>query len=68
MPVPSFIALEGRKLFLKAMVSQQIGFFFFPSEGLEGKLSAASSVEHLLFLPIAMATEPLAGLALQGAR
>lgn len=37
MPVPSFIALEGRKLFLKAMVSQQIGFFFLPLGGAGGK-------------------------------
>lgn len=68
MPVPSFTALKGRKIFPKSRVSQRIGFFFFPLERPEGRLGAASShVEHLLFLPVAVATELLAGLAPKGA-
>lgn len=67
MPVPSFIALEGRKIFLKAMISQWTGF----SSSQRGRRRGwvqPSHVEHLLFLPVAMATEPLAGLALRGAQ
>lgn len=67
MPVPSFIALEGRKIFLKAMISQWTGF----SSSQRGRRRGwvqPSHVEHLLFLPVAMVTEPLAGLALRGAQ
>lgn len=68
MPVPSFIAPEGRKIFLKAMISQWIGF----SSSQRGRRRGwvqPSHVEHLLFfLPVAMATESLAGLALRGAQ
>lgn len=67
MPIPSFIALEGRKIFLKAMISQWIGF----SSSQRGRRRGGvqpSHVEHLLFLPVAMVTEPLVGLALRGAQ
>lgn len=68
MPIPSFIALEGRKIFLKATVSQWIGFFSSPRRVWRRGWVQPSHVEHLLFLLVAMVTEPLAGLAPRGAQ
>lgn len=67
MLVPSFIALEGRKIFLKAMISQWSGFSS-PRRGWRRGWEQPSHVEHLLFLPVAMVTEPPAGLAPRGAQ
>lgn len=58
MLVPCFTAVKREKLFLKATVPRLIDFLFFPRRDRRGGRVQPCHVEQVLFLPVAMVTEP----------